>query len=239
MRNPSWQRDELLLACALVVQNGWRELRENDLRVMDLSDVLQVLPLHPVETRGTMFRSTGSVSRKTTDLATAHPSYHGTPTRGGRLDKEVVAAFIARPAEMLAAADRIRSVAVSGLLDVPPEQPDPDDEAAPEGRLLAKLHRARERDPKLREKKIKAVLAAGGSLKCEVCGFSFADTYGPLGEGYIEVHHTVPLHVSGETTTSLADLALLCSNCHRMCHRSASPEEPWRTPGALRALLRS
>ncbi|MEU6852998.1 HNH endonuclease [Actinacidiphila alni] len=237
MPNPSWQRDELLLACALVVQNGWKELREGDDRVRDLSDVLQVLPLHPVETRGPKFRSMGSVSRKTTDLATAHPSYHGAPTRGGRLDKEVVDAFIARPEEMLAAAGRIRSVAESGLLDVQAEPSDPDDEAAPEGRLLARFHRARERDPKLRARKIKAVLAAGGSLKCEVCGFSFAETYGPLGEGYIEVHHTVPLHVSGETSTSLADLALLCSNCHRMCHRSASPDEPWRTPEALRALL--
>ncbi|MFF7193047.1 HNH endonuclease [Streptomyces sp. NPDC008079] len=237
MRNPSWQRDELLLACALVVQNGWKELRENDLQVMDLSDLLQVLPLHPVETRSVKFRSTGSVSRKTTDLATAHPSHQGPPTRGGRLDKEVVAAFIARPEEMLAAAERIRNVAVNGPFQLPAEPPDPDDEAAPEGRLLARLHHARERDPKLRARKIKSVLAAGGSLRCEVCDFSFAETYGSLGDGYIEVHHTLPLHVSGETTTSLDDLALLCSNCHRMCHRSASPEEPWRTPTALRALL--
>lgn len=239
MPNPPWQRDELILACALVVQNGWQELRESDLQVMDLSDLLQVLPLHPVETRSAKFRSIGSVSLKTSNLATANPSHSGAVTRGGRLDKEVVAAFLHRPDEMLEAARRIRSVAAVGPLQLPPMPPDPDDEAAPEGRLLAYFHRARERDPKLRAKKIKAVLAGGGQLRCEVCGFSFAETYGNLGAGYIEVHHTLPLHVSGETTTSLDDLALLCSNCHRMCHRSASPEEPWRTPDALRRLLQS
>lgn len=206
MRNPSWQRDELLLACALVVQNGWKELRENDLQVMDLSDLLQVLPLHPVETRSVKFRSTGSVSRKTTDLATAHPSHQGPPTRGGRLDKEVVAAFIARPEEMLAAAERIRNVAVNGPFQLPAEPPDPDDEAAPEGRLLARLHHARERDPKLRARKIKSVLAAGGSLRCEACDFSFAETYGSLGDGYIEVitrsRSTFPGRPPRRSTTS-------------------------------------
>ncbi|MEU3458333.1 HNH endonuclease [Streptomyces sp. NPDC006733] len=239
MRNPDWQWDELLLACDLVVDNGWKELRENDLRVMDLSDLLQVLPLHPAAIRGERFRTTGSVSRKTTDLASAHPSYPGVPTRGGRLDKEVIAAFLARPAEMHAAAERLRVAAVEGtLLPVAPGG-DADDESpdAPEGRLLARLHRVRERDPRLRRRKIQKVLDSGGDLSCEVCSFNFARTYGTLGDGYVEVHHVVPLHASGETVTSLDDLALLCSNCHRMCHRSAGAGEPWRTPATLRDLV--
>ncbi|MEU6849010.1 HNH endonuclease [Actinacidiphila alni] len=43
----------------------------------------------------------------------------------------------------------------------------------------------------------------------------------------------MPLHAAGEGTTKLSDLALICSNCHRMIHRSA----PWPTPTELRALL--
>jgi hypothetical protein len=50
-----------------------------------------------------------------------------------------------------------------------------------------------------------------------------------------ECHHVVPLHVSGATTTKLADLAILCANCHRMIHRG----DPWLTPDELRDLVRT
>ncbi len=53
---------------------------------------------------------------------------------------------------------------------------------------------------------------------CECCGFKFSEVYGPLGEGYIECHHKVPIH-KGERITLLEDLALVCANCHRMLHR--------------------
>lgn len=242
MRNPDWHWDELLLACALVVENDWHDLREPDLAVQDLSDLLQVLPLHPIEGRGERFRSPGSVSRKTSDLATAHPSYQGRPTRGGRLDKEVVSAFCSRPREMLAAADAIRHAAVAGELHARELEGAISDElgfVAPEGRLLAGLHFRRERDPRLRTRMLAAVRGAGRAFACEVCTFDFSVTYGSLGQGYIEVHHVVPLHVSGPTETSLGDLALLCANCHRMCHRAPSRQAPWRTPHELRQLMRS
>ncbi|MFD7789740.1 HNH endonuclease [Streptomyces sp. NPDC059759] len=77
----------------------------------------------------------------------------------------------------------------------------------------------------------------GRALQCEVCDFDFARVYGRLGVDYIEVHHVTPLHVAGTRETRLSDLACLCANCHRMCHRS-SPGESWRTPDALRDLIR-
>lgn len=84
----------------------------------------------------------------------------------------------------------------------------------------------------LRAKKISSVLQSGGTLNCEVCGFDYGQTYGPRGQGFIEVHHVRPLHDSGPTTTRLRDLALLCSNCHRMIHRT----RPWLTPAELRTV---
>ncbi|MFE3960269.1 HNH endonuclease [Nocardia sp. NPDC059091] len=47
-----------------------------------------------------------------------------------------------------------------------------------------------------------------------MCGFDFEATYGIGGKGYVECHHVVPLHISGETRNSTADLILLCANCH-------------------------
>ncbi|HEX7304188.1 HNH endonuclease, partial [Lentzea sp.] len=67
-------------------------------------------------------------------------------------------------------------------------------------------------------------------LACEVCGFDFESFYGERGKGFAEVHHAVPLHVTGPTTTKLDDLVVLCSNCHRMIHRGKN----WMTPDELR-----
>ncbi|WP_435240541.1 HNH endonuclease [Streptomyces cucumeris] len=241
MRSPAWTRDELLLACILVVENDWHELRESDPRTQELSRLLRSLPLHGDAVKSVpAFRSVGSVSRKTTDLATNHPAYQGKPTRCGRLDREVIADFISQPSRMANAARAIATGIRSGELQRIPEQPDEiaeDGVTGTEGRLLARWTISRERDPKLRKRKIDSVRRLGQPLMCEVCDFHFGGFYGAIGEGYIEVHHLLPLHISGPRETKLDDLALLCSNCHRMCHRGR-PGESWRTPTALRSEIR-
>jgi 5-methylcytosine-specific restriction enzyme A len=238
MRSPAWIWDELMLACALVVENGWRELRENDERVHELSRLLRSLPLHgDSANENPKFRSAGSVSAKTANLATAHHAYAGVSTRGGKLDKVVVDAFDARPSEMRENAALVRESFTSGDLHDAPEYLDELQEGgftSLEGRLITRMRIARERDPRIRRRKLERVRQLGLPLQCEVCDFHFQDFYGQLGEGYIEVHHVLPLHVSGLRETSLDDLALLCANCHRMCHRARTGES-WRTPAALRA----
>jgi predicted HNH restriction endonuclease len=69
-------------------------------------------------------------------------------------------------------------------------------------------------------KQIKDIaITANPMLNCEVCKFSFYEKYGDLGQGFIEAHHKIPLHLTKETITTKEDIALLCSNCHRMIHR--------------------
>lgn len=98
-----------------------------------------------------------------------------------------------------------------------------DDElAAFEGemRTLFVQHRSRERS--LREEKLRDVLNRLGRLRCEVeyCGFDFNVAYGSLGSGFAHVHHKRPLAaLRGPTKTTLADLAVVCPNCHAMIHR--------------------
>ena len=66
--------------------------------------------------------------------------------------------------------------------------------------------------------KEQALDVGNGRLECECCKFDFLTSYGQLGEKFIECHHKV--HVStGERITRIEDLALVCSNCHRMLHR--------------------
>lgn len=102
------------------------------------------------------------------------------------------------------------------LAKLPPVEP----YEGEEGGVIMRLHKRYERDPKLVRQKRNAA-AAAGTLACEVCGFDFEAAYGVLGAGYIEVHHTKPVHtLTAGAKTKLADLALLCANCHRMAHRT-------------------
>ena len=60
---------------------------------------------------------------------------------------------------------------------------------------------------------------------CQVCGFNFATTYGELGSDFAEGHHINPLSErppeewTTAIQTNIADVAVLCANCHRMIHR--------------------
>jgi hypothetical protein len=55
---------------------------------------------------------------------------------------------------------------------------------------------------------------------CVVCGFNFADTYGPVAEGLIHVHHITPLADIGAEyqVNPITDLVPVCPNCHAVIH---------------------
>ena len=99
---------------------------------------------------------------------------------------------------------------------------------------MTRTHRYRERDKKLVARKKHRVLQEAGRLSCEVCEFNFTDAYGDRGDGFIECHHTKPVsELRDGEKTNINDLALVCSNCHRMIHR----RKPWLSVAALSALL--
>ncbi len=104
-----------------------------------------------------------------------------------------------------------------------------------ESQILTRIHTVRERDRGIVElKKERFKDENGGKLYCEACSFDFAKTYPQHGEGFIECHHVKPLSklLPGEKTT-LGDLALLCSNCHRMVHY----RHPWLDMSGLNQIL--
>jgi predicted HNH restriction endonuclease len=109
------------------------------------------------------------------------------------------------------------------------------EEEGVEGRARFKLHLRRERIPGLVRAKKKAALATAGRLLCEVCEFDFAVFYGPIGEGFAECHHRIPVaKLDGTIPTRLSDLAIVCSNCHRILHR-----RPYHTVGQLQTLVQA
>lgn len=69
-----------------------------------------------------------------------------------------------------------------------------------------------------------ACIAAKG-CHCAVCGFDFEQTYGEIGQGFIHVHHLVPISSIGKAykLNPLTDLVPVCPNCHNMLHRKDPP----------------
>ena len=229
-----WEWDETVLACDLVVQNDWQPLPSEEQRVVELSGLLQRMSLHPVEVRLENFRNEDGVSRKTHNLASSVPSWTKWRSNGSQRDREVAAESLSAPDVMHRIAQDLRQKVINDRPDNFLKLSFDEDESVLEGRYLLRFHIERERNQGLTATKIRSVLACDGRLACEACQFDFGQIYGDRGLGYIECHHVEPLHETGERSTSIRDLALLCSNCHRIIHR----KPPWPTPAQLSEIIK-
>jgi len=69
---------------------------------------------------------------------------------------------------------------------------------------------------------------------CSVCKFDFEAFYGPIGKGYIHVHHIVPLAEIKENykVDPVNDLRPICPNCHAMVHRNSGTRD-WQDIASL------
>lgn len=230
-RNPPWAWDEIVLALDLYFRIGVQSATHP--QVVELSEVLNQLPIHSARPQTDKFRNPNGVNLKLANLAHLDPDYPGSGmARGSKRDSKVFDAYTGNKTELATIAAEIRSLAAEGNAPVAPE-PDEEEVDATEGRLLYRRHRMRERDLKIVKRKKAAVLKATGRLACEACNLDFGERYGQRGEGFIECHHTRPLAESGQTVTGLQDLVLLCSNCHRMVHL----RRPMLSMGDLRSTL--
>jgi len=124
-----------------------------------------------------------------------------------------------------------RAITFRGGLDAAPELSDEvqDELGRPDLASLVeirryKLHRRMERNPQ----SSRAAKKHHGT-RCQACGLDFSEAYGPLGAGFIEAHHLRPisgLQEGAAVEYELAtDFAVLCSNCHRMIHRTPDPSD--------------
>lgn len=108
------------------------------------------------------------------------------------------------------------------------------DSEFPEGKEIERKHRLRERNQAVIKSAKEAFKQKYGKLYCQVCGFDFQIKYGDIGSDFIEGHHTVPIsELKGEVKTKVKDVALVCSNCHRMLHR----RRPWLKMDELKDLI--
>ena len=203
----------------------------------ELSTVLNQLKKKLGGNVSSTYRNPNSVYMKLMNFRYFDPSH---PAKGlervGRGDEAVWKRYSSNRRELRRVAKAIREVAGSTDSMPPVVHAWPDAEEGEEGQALTRLHHGRERNARLVRRKKERALRDLGELRCEVCGFDFTVAYGDRGEGFIECHHNRPLsELKSRQTTKLADLSLVCSNCHRMIHR----KRPWLSVEELRRLQAS
>lgn len=105
----------------------------------------------------------------------------------------------------------------------------------PEGKIAERIHKSRERNPKVISVAKSNFKLEHGNLLCQCCGFDFEKKYGEIGADFIEGHHTIPVSEMKENhMTSPNDIVLLCANCHRMIHK----KKPWLSIDELKLLIK-
>ena len=225
MRNPKWHRDEIILALDLYYDLEPGQMNSTNTEIIELSELLNRLPIHISRPDQEKFRNPNGVNLKLGNFKHFDPDYNGKGLKGGsKLDKAVLEEFYGKRLLLKSIANKIKATVnnktlVNNLYGISDEEED-SMVSVQEGKVIYKLHKLRERDSKIIKRKKELYLKKHGKLNCEVCDFDFHRVYGDIGFGFIEAHHKVPLSdLDGEAKTELKDLALVCSNCHRMLHR--------------------
>lgn len=90
MRNPTWSREELILALDLYFRVNPSHTTRNNPDIVELSEALQSLSIHPLGKRTDSFRNPSGVYMKLCNFLRLDPAYQGQGLRaGGRGELEV------------------------------------------------------------------------------------------------------------------------------------------------------
>ena len=225
MRNPKWHRDEIILALDLYFKIEKRQIHSNNPKIVELSALLNRLPIFDEKPDSERFRNPNGVSLKLSNFLAIDNTHTGQGMSSfSKLDKEIFHEFDNDRTSLSNIANAIRNTLqkpfIIEQLNHIFEDPESKYLSAKEGQVLFKLHKYRERNQTIVKKKKNLHLKTFGKLICELCDFDFENTYGEVGRGFIECHHKTPLsELDVNSETKLDDLLLVCSNCHRMLHR--------------------
>jgi 5-methylcytosine-specific restriction protein A len=220
----------------VVITHGWRSMEASFVPDTFASGLMKTLCADDVQRRNEFsslsaaFANSGTkcvarIDERTTDLSALPEG------RWGQLD--LICSRLTDKSDEQHEAEEVGGACLALLLSLLPtdeDDTDPLGQGLPEGALTHVAVNRYERRPANRA----AAIAAHGAI-CKACGFDFTWFYGPIGEGFIEVHHRTPVSQmgGGYVIDPVKDLVPLCSNCHQMVHR----EDPPITAETLRETL--
>ena len=237
MRNPKWTRDEILLTLDFYHSHYPKIPEKNSQEISDLSKTLRKTQEKLDNDIDEKYRNINGVYMKLMNFHHLNPNHSGEGLKSvSELDREIFQDFENDKESLSKISGTIKEIINSDEYDTElKDDNDIDDNyETKEGKILTKIHKYRERDRKIVKKKKNKVLKETGNLKCEGCEFNFKESYGSRGEGFIECHHKTPIsEIKPGQKTTLKDLILLCSNCHRMVHR----KKEWLSLEELKGLV--
>lgn len=217
-----WDREEMMLALNLYLHHP--QPPKGSPAIVEVSELLRQRARQIGRLLPPRFRNPDGVYLKMMNFRRFDPEQLAKGNvgmvRGAHLEEQVWAEWAKQPKELAAAAGAIATSIRANLPVGEAFMDDPDTELGAEGGYNYRKHRRYERNPSNARKKKAAVRKAGHPLVCEACQFDFESAFGARGADYIEVHHRKPVStIEPGTVPKMEDLALLCSNCHRMAHR--------------------
>jgi len=235
-----WTRDELILALDLYLKHQGELFDPEDKEIIELSEFLNRMGKVVGVGGGALFRNPNGVAMKMMNFRRFDPKFKAAGkaglSRGNRLEEPIWAEYSKDRPRLAKVVLAIRATVGQyvGLSDLAGND-EPGFEEAPEGKLLTRLHRFRERNKKLVDQCKKKAMKEQGHLRCSACDFDFGKQYGPTASHIIDCHHTKPVHTLADgEKTSLKDLVLICANCHRVVHSS----KQWLTLEELKEKLK-
>ncbi len=238
VQNPSWTKDETLLALNFYFKHRPNFPSLNSTAFKELSEYLRKIQMEIVGNKDTStLRNVNGMKMKMGNflhLDKEYPNKKGL-TGASKLDQKLFKEFFDNQDELSEIVKQIKNdLNVPVLYPFDIDDIDNENYEAYEGKQQTKEHRYRERDKRIIKLKKEKAFKENTELICEGCAFDFSKVYGARGEGFIECHHIRAVSdISNDEPTKLEDLALLCSNCHRIIHRT----KPWLTIEQLKQII--
>ena len=223
MANVAFTRDEAILALDTLYSAGGRRLRPDDEEIIELSRLLNELPVIPLIKRGEIFRNRSGVCNQLNSFSRTFLQGKKDPNVG-EIFYSVANEFYNNKNELSHISNAIkRNIKFFENSVFGSEYENLD---FPEGALLEHLHKFIERrDSKTFER----------NTVCDVCKLNLAEVYKSLPYSFNELHLLVPAtELDVNKKYKSADFITVCPNCHAMLHR----HRPWLNRENVSEILR-
>ncbi|MBE7173147.1 MAG: hypothetical protein INR73_21405 [Williamsia sp.] len=220
MKNPDWNKEELILALDLYFKLDYGQMHGKNPEVIQLSNQLRSLNIHTEIVDKKSFRSVNSVALKLANLKKCDQNFSGKGMKdGGKLEKEIWSKYHTHRDKLNKEADLIRQLYLSKKYDNDSAERHP--ELKSNFNFLYHYHKNRETDPLIIKIKMELMSHRMKKLACEVCKFDPVSFYGEIANGLLEIHYNKQL--KDEPVLEISDIndyIMVCGNCHKVLDKN-------------------
>ena len=222
MGNIPFTRDEAILALDVLYSSNELRLNKDSKEIIELSKLLNELPIIPNNARSESFRNYTGVTQQVNAFRLNELS--------GARKNNIGEVFYAVADEYKDKKDELHRIANAirknrEFFKTATFGSEFENDGFPEGALLGHLHRV------LEARDGKPVLPAE---RCEICKLNLAEVYKPVPGGFLQRHLAVPItELDGNRHYNDLNFITVCPNCHAVLHQ----RRPWVTRNNMGDIL--